>query len=1443
MFKSGYGRKKSKLSRNRRRSGKRKIYKSRTENVFCATGVGGGVDPSCGLGIKDKSRLMPQAVKEVFGVSVSKVSYDHDTTGRVYGEHSRGRATVVNPHLGKGPPRDLNIKAAPGVTTTDHLSYHELVHQVYSNDPDLGKEIATRLSKVHGPFGWAVSIYGSFEGHFENVIELGAVYVHSPQQLKQQAPEMYALAKEWADRSKITSNVFCSTGEGGGIDPSCGKSSGLSPQTVSRVRKSLQSGKVMYRGQRPKIEGREYSSDPGDFGRGVYYSTSAVRAKQYGAISKTIVVLHNPLILTDRQAYDLSDQYKTVRLPESEIEAIAKSTPRGQIHQAIVKRQLDNAQRMRDDLVAKGYDGLVSVRSSGRGELEVVVFQPVANVFCATGAGGGVDPTCGRGGKGSGVTSTPEFKKWFGKSKVVDKDGKPLVVYHGTGTEVTSFSSGGREVANGIYFTDDSKFADYATGYHPGNAQVMPVYLKMENPAYFDYETRTESQAKALDRAKYEGHDGLIVDNWPEIQTPGSRVFVVFEPTQIKSAIGNRGTFDPKDSIITHARKTNGRPNPLKLDPTRTKLQRDRLIKEINRRFSLLQQDVTELLVTLDVFGMREPIEPTGNVFCHTGPGGGKDPTCGRGGRSSKYPVNPQSDVELTKKYLPILSKFLDETYISYEPSDVLTKCDVSKGKCDTVAGELASYLQYKGIKARVIGATGLKPPLPEDAHPDWKAFLGGDRNNQKYLWHAVVQTEDAIIDLTGSQYGAKFAGIRVLKSSAFKKEWRSFKTHPAAYSDIVKVASLTATWNRLDVGLIDRSSVVTNQLSLNFASTQVDITDTDVLSKLKQLQAKLNPADVDKMEDEYHVTVRYGLHDLDPDRVQLLISQHGPIRAELRSVSLFRNSDADVLKVDVDSRDLESVNAHLGIIPNTTTHPDYHPHLTLAYLKPGTGYKYVGLSGLEGVELQFKSITYSSSDREKTDLATFNVFCPTGEGGGKDPSCGKGGSSEMDPKKVTGRMIDDDPTILNDPVVAKQLVRRIVADWSGNDHISAKLRLQMKLLLQHTLSGGVLSEYHPGPITVYRGSIKSGGTSAAAGARSWSKDRQTAEGFGEVLYSRKIRVDEPALDLDLVLGERGKSEYEVVIGEGRIGSRRVSNELTTNTIWRFLTRDQQLNEFTNWLKTQINRRLVQKSAGTTALTDDHWMDYYIRDTYGKGMEKAFDYIKKLSPWTKPEGDFYKGSKQEFLRSSFSRPVSQERVKLLASRALNELQGVTDVMATKMQRTLVDGFVTGKSPREIARDLNKDVSGLGRVRSERIANTEVIRAFNEGALDGYENMGVTELGVQVEWVTSKLGLTAKGNPSPCELCASLEGIVVSIKESRGMLPRHPNCRCTWVPAGVGEDDTEQKKTKASITKSIERSLLAERPGKKKSLEEARKESSWVGSEKKISSRRPKSILD
>jgi N12 class adenine-specific DNA methylase len=62
--------------------------------------------------------------------------------------------------------------------------------------------------------------------------------------------------------------------------------------------------------------------------------------------------------------------------------------------------------------------------------------------------------------------NTTAFRNWFGDSKVVDKDGKPLVVYHGTQTDFTVFRPGATPSNDGIFFTKDPDIASavYANG-------------------------------------------------------------------------------------------------------------------------------------------------------------------------------------------------------------------------------------------------------------------------------------------------------------------------------------------------------------------------------------------------------------------------------------------------------------------------------------------------------------------------------------------------------------------------------------------------------------------------------------------------------------------------------------------------------------------------------------------------------------------------------------------------------------------------------------------------------------------------------------------------------------------------------------------------------------------------------------------------------------------
>jgi hypothetical protein len=237
-------------------------------------------------------------------------------------------------------------------------------------------------------------------------------------------------------------------------------------------------------------------------------------------------------------------------------------------------------------------------------------------------------------------TETPAFKKWFGNSKIVNEDGSPKVLYHGTNkwtdakNNVFKPSSYGT-FGPGIYFTDDAnKASDFAMNIRgekipevsPEGGNVVPAYLKMEIPVpnvlppnwqewiknrYFrnfdkaigvaadgylpmelaqkratspdEFEhaknlytklsnnTATTSElfspirtsygslsnlswANSLaDELKTAGFDGLVIS----VPEKGMTEYVVFKPEQIKSAVGNRGTFDETDNILA-SNKTQG---------------------------------------------------------------------------------------------------------------------------------------------------------------------------------------------------------------------------------------------------------------------------------------------------------------------------------------------------------------------------------------------------------------------------------------------------------------------------------------------------------------------------------------------------------------------------------------------------------------------------------------------------------------------------------------------------------------------------------------------------------------------------------------------------------------------------------------------------------------------------------------------------------------------
>lgn len=185
------------------------------------------------------------------------------------------------------------------------------------------------------------------------------------------------------------------------------------------------------------------------------------------------------------------------------------------------------------------------------------------------------------------ISTNPAFQAWFSGSVLTEVNGEPQVLYHGTrqawknnrflrgkaahNRHSMGFHFGGKSAANARIapIIQEMIAMPYLADIWGNAPAIMPVYLRITRPlrlrdigAWHDpkwvqralVEAGITPAGKTIAQLEKEvqalGYDGIEYPNEFE-GLKGELSYIVFHSTQVKSAIGNTGRFNPKSSDIT----------------------------------------------------------------------------------------------------------------------------------------------------------------------------------------------------------------------------------------------------------------------------------------------------------------------------------------------------------------------------------------------------------------------------------------------------------------------------------------------------------------------------------------------------------------------------------------------------------------------------------------------------------------------------------------------------------------------------------------------------------------------------------------------------------------------------------------------------------------------------------------------------------------------------
>lgn len=325
---------------------------------------------------------------------------------------------------------------------------------------------------------------------------------------------------------------------------------------------------------------------------------------------------------------------------------------------------------------------------------------------------------------------------------------------------------------------------------------------------------------------------------------------------------------------------------------------------------------------------------------------------------AAPYIVRPLVDRFIAYGYLPTPKKGPDAYTIRWSHTQVMTEQEKTAG-AQAWAAVNASYGDVVFTDDEIREKWADKVPLTDEQR---QAIMDAKMEKAQMAQEAMADSGGVAPAAEDDEDPGKKPPKKVLP---FQRR----AAQRAQEAELLKVLEAAITAGNTDV--------VAQIMGLEhaYASTQVQL-PPDVAERLFAIGRAIPDEDIYEpeggRETDAHVTVRYGLIDADPKKLYEVVARRGSQTMVLGATGMFSTPKYDVVFVDVHSLDLAALHAAIsvGVPCKENDYGVYHPHATVAYVKPGTGYKYVGNTELDGTVVTVDKILLCGTDDSRTEVS-----------------------------------------------------------------------------------------------------------------------------------------------------------------------------------------------------------------------------------------------------------------------------------------------------------------------------------------------------------------------------------------------------------------------------------------------------------------------------------------